>query len=131
MSEKEIRELIHNLCSDIDRRARQAARGLKKAAMPVALGAGLALSAGGCSDDTGNPPPKDGQTADTRSADGGPAPAYAAPPFEMGTQIDLGGAPAYAVPGTDLGPPTPDYMAPGPDAGPQPDYMAPGPDGGK
>ena len=130
MSEKEIRELLHNLCSDIDRRARQAARGLKRAAMPVALGAGLALGAGGCSDDSGSPPAKDGQTADTRQTDSGPAPAYAVPPFEMGTPVDFGGAPAYAVPGVEMGP-TPDYMAPGPDLGPQPDYMAPGPDSGK
>ena len=120
MSEKEIRELLHTLCADIDRRAKRTGRTLKKAAIPLALGAGLALGVGGCSDDTTSPPPK----ADQGATYDGIQPAYMAPPFEMGP------APAYAVPGVDSGP-APEYAAPGPDAGPQPDHMAPGPDGGK
>lgn len=123
MSEKEIRELLHTLCADIDRRARETARTLKKAALPLAIGAGLALGVGGCSDDSTSPP-----KADQGVRYDGIQPAYMAPPFEMGP------APAYAVPGLDgkidTGP-APEYAAPGPDAGPQPDYMAPGPDGGK
>lgn len=130
MSEKEIRELLHTLCADIDRRAKRTARTLKKAAIPFAIGAGLALGAGGCSDDATSPP-----KVDKGAQYDGIQPAYMAPPFEMGPApayavpgVDSGPAPEYAAPGPDAGP-QPDYMAP--DAGPQPDYMAPGPDGGK
>jgi hypothetical protein len=126
VSEREIRDLLHRLCADIDRRARAVGRTVKKGAVPLALGAGLALSAGACSDDASPAyqAPFEAGVDSNKNADG-PQPAYMAPPFEAGVDTttpltEAGPQPDYMAP--DVGP-QPDYMAP--DAGPQPDYMAP------
>lgn len=133
MSEREIREILREVCADLDRHSRAVVRnGVRKIVLPTVLGAGLAL--GGC-DSASRPmyaaPLPDGQVADSQVSDGvaptdgavyaapdvGPTPPYMAPDS----------SPVYAAPdmvymAPDAGP-TPPYMAP--DKGPQPDYMAP------
>ena len=108
MSEHEMRELLHVVCANLDRRARALGRTLKKSAVPIALGTGLALSASACGDSQaayGVPPPHEaGVDAHSHGADLGPQPAYMAPPFEMGLPSDI-------TPAADLGP-QPAYMAP-------------------
>lgn len=123
MSEREMRHLLASLCADLDRRARQLGRGVKKVVLPAALGAGLALGMGGCSDDSSTAPDakvdkKDGGTTDAK--------------------VDIGPVTPYGIP-SDIGVDTPGtlYMAPDfkaqdltkkEDVGPVPPYMAP--DGG-
>lgn len=101
MTEKQIRDILHDALAELDRRAR-------KVILPSMLGVGLALS--GC-----------GDRAVTWS-DGQAAAA------EAGTQPDSGVAlPDAELP--DMGFPVPPYMAPEPDAQitppPQTDYAAP------
>lgn len=120
MSEKQIRDILRDVCHDLDRHSRRVVRdGVRKLVLPTVLGAGLALS--GCGDDA------------TKSDTGA-------------TQKDTGaevGAADMAYMGPDAGPPPKDaagkeagkeaglpdlmYMGPdvGPDKGPMPPYMAP------
>lgn len=152
MSEKQIRDILRDVCSDLDRHSRRVVRdGVRKIVLPTVLGAGLALS--GCSDDDvvkkdmvgveagmlyagpdagpldkGPDPKKDGAVddagkGDVGTPDAGPIPPYMAP--EGGT---LYMAPDAAP--ADTGP-VPPYMAPeggmlymAPDSKPMP------PDGG-
>jgi len=60
MSEKEIRSLLRTICADLD-------RSIRKALLPTALGASLAL--GACSDDSNGQP--DTTTPDTAVVDAG------------------------------------------------------------
>lgn len=145
MTEKEIREVIRELCEELDRGARRVIKeGMRKVVMPSMLGAGLALSAGACSDKAvpayGVPDrwivhsPNDayGVPFDVGVADKEPPPdqkvalpdaAYGLPPPDQGLKRDLGPvAPPYMAP--DVGPPQVDYMAPD-DAGGAPVYAVP------
>lgn len=139
MSEKQIRDILRDVCSDLDRHSRRVVRqGVRKIVLPTVLGAGLALS--GCSDDA--------IKKDT------------SPLSEAGVEAGAEAGPAdLAYMGPDAGPPdgpakkddgkvvkdgvgTPDMVYMGPDAaktdgGPMPPYMAPeggmlymAPDGG-
>jgi hypothetical protein len=117
MTEREIREVIRELCEELDRGARRVVRqGMRKVVFPSMLGAGLALSA--CSEpaELYGVPPRDGgadRTVDGKV--GGPDAAYGVP-WDQKVIKEDGKA------GFDLGP-VPPYMAP--EAGPQPEYMAP------
>ena len=125
MSEREMRQILASLCADLDRRARALGRGVKKALVPAALGAGLALGAGACSDDASSP--KDARVeASTKDMGAEMSPLYMAPE-DAAIQSDVG--PTADV-GVDL--PGTLYMAPdaGTDVGPVPPYMAPGDGGG-
>lgn len=154
MSEKQIRDILRDVCSDLDRHSRRVVRqGVRKIVLPTVLGAGLALS--GCGDDVvkkdTSPLTEAGVEA---GVEAGPADlAYmgpdAGPPDgpakkQDGKVVQDGvGAPdmAYMVPDAgkvDKGP-MPPYMAPEggmlymapdskaipPDGGPMPPYMAP------
>ena len=100
MTEKEIREVIRELCEDLDRRARRAVKdGLRKVVLPSMLGAGLALAPAGCDDRA--VPGTDQKVVPRADA------AYGVP-FDGRVKTDDSGA-------------IPPYMAP--DAGPQPEYM--------
>ena len=132
MSEKQIRDILRDVCADLDRHSRWVVRqGVRKIVLPTVLGAGLALS--GCSDD-------DVVKKDTTV------------PQEAGVEAGAeAGLPDLAYMGPDAGPPdgatqkdgaiqdgavNPDitseggtlYMAPdtgAADTGPAPPYMAP------
>ena len=142
MSEREIRSVLQHVMEELDRHAR-------KIVYPSILGAGIALSGGGCGD--GRPVQVD-TIARPDSAygapDRGPQPVYSAPD-DMRPREDRrvpGPDAAYMAPDLrkrDSGPqpwpdggPIPPYMAPeaGPippiDGGMQPLYIAPWPDGG-
>ena len=145
MTEQEIRRIIRDVCSDLDRRVWDPVRGtFRKVVVPTMLGTGMALTAcgsqghrggggqaivdsgtaqdsGGGDTDAGAMPeymaPDDaGGAEDAGEPDAGPEPLYMAPD-------DAGPAPEYMAP--DAGP-QPDDAGPQPDdAGPQPEYMAP------
>lgn len=118
MTEKEIREVIRELCEELDRGARRVVRqGMRKVVLPSMLGAGLALSA--CSEPASvySVPPRDGGA--DRAADGkvgSPEGVLYGVPWDQKVIKEDGKAKV------DLGP-MPPYMAP--EAGPQPEYMAP------
>ena len=147
MSEKEIRRIIQEVCSDLDRHARLralASKGVRKLVLPAVVGAGLAL--GGCVESRslyGVPMPDGKVAADAKASkkDGKVgsdlAPVYMAPDkgvakVDSGPQVDYM-APDKGATKVDTGP-MPPYMAPdvgtdkkdkGPDgAGPNPLYMA-------
>lgn len=136
MSEREMRQVLASLCNDLDRRAKALGRGLKKVMLPAALGAGLALGAGGCSDDSGSA--KDAQVeASVKDVGVTDNAVYMAPDAGM----DLPPVPPYmapdsATPPADSGVDVPGalYMAPdagsSSDMGPVPPYMAPDSGGG-
>jgi hypothetical protein len=92
MTEREIREVIRELCDELDECAR---RVVKKVVLPSMLGAGLAL-AGGCSD---NPVPAYGMPDGHNVVDkkvGGTESAYGMP--DQYKKLDLGAQPPYSVP---------------------------------
>ena len=137
MSEREIRDILRDVCTDLDRHSRWIVRnGVRKIVFPTVLGASLALS--GC-DSRSTPeyaaPLPDGQVTEAGATseggmvymapDKGPLPPYQAPdkgptPPYQAPGLDSGGQPEYAA--ADAGP-MPPYQAP--DKGPQPDYQAP------
>ncbi len=132
MSEREIRRILRDVCTDLDRHSRWVVRnGVRKIVFPTVLGASLALS--GC-DGRSTPeyaaPLPDGQVTEAgTTADGGllymapdkgPLPPYMAPDGAVYMAPDSGPQPEYAA--ADAGP-MPPYQAP--DKGPQPDYQAP------
>ena len=149
MSEKQIRDILRDVCSDLDRHSRRVVRdGVRKIVLPAVLGAGLALS--GCSDD--DTVKKDSTVQQEvglpdmtyMSPDAGP-PDKGPDPKKDGA-VDEAGKGDVGTPDTG---PVPPYMAPeggtlymAPDAGvadtgPVPPYMAPeggmlymAPDGG-
>jgi len=159
MSEKQIRDILRDVCADLDRHSRQVVRqGVRKIVLPTVLGAGLALSPG-CGDDAvkqDTTVQQDGgllyMGPDAGPPDTGPDPKKDGALDGPGT--DGVGTPDMAYMGPDAGKadagPIPPYMAPeggtlymGPDAGPMPPdglpvppYMAPDgapkppPDGG-
>ena len=123
MSEKQIRDILRDVCADLERHSRRVVRsGVKKVVLPTVLGAGLAL--GGCDlggeSDYGAPMP-DGYykeaSVDAKQADGivgkdvaiysAPDAIYAAPDLQ---KVDAGPSEDYQAP--DAGGPQPDYMAP-------------------
>ncbi len=126
MSEKQIREILRDVCADLERHSRRVVRsGVRKVVLPTVLGAGLAL--GGCDlgneSDYGAPNPKpDGlykeAGVDAIKGDGivgKDVAVYSAPDAVYSAPMDMKKV--------DAGP-TEDYQAP--DAGAaQPDYMAP------
>lgn len=149
MTEREIREVIRELCEELDRGARRVIKeSMRKVVMPSMLGAGLALSAGACSDKAvpaygvpdkwAVPPPGDAygvpfdrrivQSTDNKITTPDkkvamPDAAYGLPPPDQGLKRDLGPvAPPYMAP-DDSGP-FPLYAVPT-EAGPVPPYMAP------
>jgi hypothetical protein len=149
MTEREIREVIRELCEELDRGARRVIReGMRKVVMPSMLGAGLALSAGACSDkavpaygvpdglviaphDAAYGVPFDrgiGETSDKKVTTPDqkvamPDAAYGLPPPDQALKRDIGPVvPPYMAP--DVGPPQVDYMAPD-DGGAAPVYAAP------
>jgi hypothetical protein len=138
MSEREIRSVLRQVLEELDRHAR-------KIVYPSLLGAGIALSSGGCGDgravqaDTialpdsayGVPDSQPIYAApDMRRQDGPvsrPDTAYMAPDHR---RPDAGPIPPYMAP--EAGPippidggPMPPYMPPWPDGAPIPPYMAP------
>ncbi len=145
MTEKEIREVIRELCDELDERARRLVRNV---VVPAALGAGLALSAGGCGDravsdsmvphvDAAYGLPLYAAPLDWRT--GGPESAYMMP-FDRGTPKDIkpktdpGPMPPYMAPmdykvkDTKVPPPQPDYMVPDDGGGAVPLYTVVMPD---
>ena len=146
MSEKQIRDILRDVCADLDRHSRRVVRGgVRKIVLPAVLGAGLALT--GCDSvqlygiPDANPPEagtKDGgveaglDVFPYMAPDAGPRdqkvePAEAGAPDLMYGVADQ--VPADTMPPPD-GPPVLPYMAPDskpqpPDAGAQPPYMAP------
>jgi hypothetical protein len=149
MTEREIRQIIMEVCAELDRRARAVGR----IVAPSVIGAGLALGIAGCDDRSAPlysaPAPDgkvsadarvDGQTGDLKPAwEYPPLPPYGVPNPDMAygvpwpdlkkpdsLKLDFLKLDSHKV---DLGPVVPPYM--GPDIGPpQPDYMVPDPDGG-
>lgn len=130
MSEREIRNIIRDVCTDLDRHSRWVVRnGVRKIVFPTLIGASLALS--GC-DSRSTPeymaPLPDGQVTEAgtdtgpvyMAPDKGPLPPYMAPDGMVYQAPDSGSQPEYAA--ADAGP-LPPYQAP--DKGPQPDYQAP------
>lgn len=155
MSERQIRDILRDVCADLDRHSRRVVReGVRKIVIPTVLGAGLVMT--GCESvqlygvPDANPP--EAGTRDSGSdvkkqeagselgpldvfpymaPDAGPdkAKADTAPPPPDGLPV-----PPYMAPDWMAGPPdgvpVPPYMAPdskaqSPDAGAQPPYMAP------
>ena len=125
MSEQEVRAIARAVCAELDRRVRDAVRGgLRRVALPAALGAGLTL--GGCLEPVGQ----------TFSAYGAPGPA---PDADVGSVEDVvpPADTAYAGPDpADVLPPAYDaYGVPFPDEADEdaqvppaePLYMAPDP----
>jgi hypothetical protein len=124
MSEREMRQVLASLCNDLDRRAKALGRGLKKVMLPAALGAGLALGAGGCSDDSQPAPNDAGIEASVKDIGAMDNALYMAPD----AKADLGPQPPYMAP--DGATPPPEDAAAADtavqkDAGPVPPYMAP------
>lgn len=109
MSERDIRARLRAAFEELDRRA---GRTVRKIVLPCALGAGLALGAGGCD---GRATPGDASVSDAQ------APADV---MKADMEVDSGVlppymAPAYMAPPWDLGadlvsPPEADYAAPDP-----------------
>ena len=103
MTEREIREVIRELCDELDQGARRVMqKGLRKVILPAMLGAGLALSAGGCGDRQPIPPQIDRGTV---------APYGAINPYDgtIPLQIDRGPVAHYGVIAPyDGNPPRPD-----------------------
>jgi hypothetical protein len=115
MTEKEIREVIRELCEELDERAR---RMVKKVVLPTMLGAGLALSVGACGDRTA--PGKQDVISAADMAYG--VPLYMAPSDYRPADHFVGGPDmAYRAPDRE---PRLDGK-PKPDLGPIPPYMAP------
>lgn len=136
MSEKQIRDILRDVCADLDRHSRYVVhQGVRKLVLPTVIGASLALS--GC-DSRNVPeyaaPAPDAQVTEAGADQGGGA-LYMAPDGMVYMAPDSGAQPPYMAPPFDTGaiPPymapdkggQPEYMAPGPDGGPQPDYQAP------
>ena len=141
MSEKQIRDILRDVCADLDRHSRRVVRdGVRKLVLPTVLGAGLALT--GC--DARENVPLYGVPADVGVEAGLDVFPYMAPdagprdqkvePAEAGAPDLMYGVadqvPADTVPPPPDGPPVLPYMAPDskpqpPDAGAQPPYMAP------
>lgn len=125
MSEKQIRDILRDVCADLEEHSRRVVRsGIRKVVLPTVLGAGLAL--GGCDlgneSDYGAPMPQpDGlykeAGVDAELSDGivgkdvaiysAPDAIYAAPDLK---KVDAGPSEDYQAP--DAGGPQPDYMAP-------------------
>ena len=141
MSEKQIRDILRDVCADLDRHSRRVVRdGVRQLVLPTVLGAGLALT--GC--DARENVPLYGVPADVGVEAGLDVFPYMAPdagprdqkvePAEAGAPDLMYGVadqvPADTVPPPPDGPPVLPYMAPDskpqpPDAGAQPPYMAP------
>jgi hypothetical protein len=147
VTEREIRRIIAEVCSELDRRARAVGRVVG----PSVVGASLALGIAGCDDRSAplySAPAPDGKLDVKKTADGGPGdvrPHWEYPPMPpygvpnpdaayMGPFPDLAvkkdtlkldkGPPVPPYMAPDVGPPTPDYMVPF-DGGVAPLYTAP------
>lgn len=139
MAEREIREIIRSLCERLDRTVM---RPVVKAAVPMAVGAGIAIS-GGCATGTSEPlyMAPDAVVDQGPSNDPGLQPAYMAPdngavtiysaPLDVAltdeAAVDPGAQPPYMAPDDGV---QPLYMGPDDvvepvDPGVQPPYMAP------
>ena len=134
MTEREIRQIIAEVCAELDRRARAVGRVVG----PSVIGAGLALGIAGC-DDRSTPlysapvpdgrvdakPKVDGRTGDLRpNWEYPPLPPYGVPNPDMAYGVPRPEGMKKDVLKLDKGPPVPPYMAP--DVGPPtPDYMVP------
>ena len=119
MSEKQIRDILRDVCHDLDRHSRRVVRdGLRKIVLPTVLGAGLALS-GGCGDDAVK------QDTTVQKEAGPPDSAYIAPDdFGPDGKVDPKKDAAVDAPVKDtVGGADSAYIAP--DTGPVPPYMAP------
>jgi hypothetical protein len=121
MSEKQIREILKDVCADLEQHSRRVVRsGVRKVVLPTVLGAGLAL--GGCDlgseSDYGAPMP-DGYYKEA-GVDKGKSDGI------VGKDVAVYSAPdaIYAAPMDGQA-----DTKKKPDNGAQPDYMAP--DGGK
>ena len=115
MTEKEIREVIRELCDELDQSARRMVKqGLRKVVLPTVLGAGLALSVGGCGDRT-TPGQQDHHVSAADMAYG--VPMYMAP---MDRGPDKVPQPVF-----EYGVQHPDYNLGKQDHGPTPPYMPP------
>lgn len=129
MSEKQIREILRDVCADLEQHSRRVVRaGVRKVVLPSVLGAGLAL--GGCDlggeSDYGAPVPDGYYKVDAGKGDG------VVEDVGKGDAIVGKDAAVYSAPDAIYAAPMDGAAADTKkeaDNGAQPDYMAP--DGGK
>ena len=106
MTEREMRKVIKETMSDLDKRSPLLPKGIRKVLVPSLLGVGLALAVGCASSPAYAAPPPEKIVSDGGNFDGF-APAYAAPmpdTVEKTTPDNNsfdGPAPAYAAPMPD------------------------------
>lgn len=98
MTEEEIRRRIGAICDDLEEKRRRLGP-LRKLALPLVLGAGLAFSAScDMESDYGAPLPQD-MRADTAQIDAQPGDAQPADAVvKTDAKVDMGNAGAYGVP---------------------------------
>ena len=100
MSEREMRDVLRRVCSDLDGSLRsRVARGVRKVVVPAVAAVGLIASMPACEYGVPDEDALGDVSEDTQVSDPGPQPAYMAPAPDASEQdIEPPNVPAYGVP---------------------------------